>query len=77
MEKEKQIDKKQMILDLLKKEGETALSKICGILRMNQYYGERYCAELVDSKELEFREEGKTKYFKLKGDKKRDGKQTS
>ena len=69
---EKKIDKKEMIKELLKKEGEMALSKICGILRMNQYYGDRYCMDLVESKDLEFRMEGKTKLFKLRGDKKKD-----
>ena len=66
----KKLDKKEQIKKLLEKEGETPLYKICGMLRMNQFYGERYCNELVESKELELRIEGKTKYFKIKGVKK-------
>jgi hypothetical protein len=66
---EKQSSKKEQIIEYLKKEGEQPLYRLCGMLRMNQFYGERYCMELVDSKEAELRLDGKTKYFKLKGDK--------
>jgi len=67
---EKKLDKKEQIKELLKKEGETPLYKICGMLRMNQFYGEKYCMDLVEEKELELRLDGKTKYFKIKGGKK-------
>ncbi len=63
------MEKKQEIIKLLKNE-EMALSKICGILKMNIYYGERYCDELIKEKKLSLRKDGKTKYYRvLKGGK--------
>ena len=70
-------NKKDEILDLLKKDGETVLSAIAGKLSINHYYAERYLEELMAEGKIQSRTEekyGKTiKFFKLKEEKKKDG----
>lgn len=60
------MEKKEEILKLLNKEGKISFSRICGLLGINKYYGERYLVELVKEGKISLIQEDKTKYFEIK-----------
>jgi DeoR/GlpR family transcriptional regulator of sugar metabolism len=60
------MDKKQEILELLKKEGELSFSKICGMIRSNPYYAERYLNELEAEKKIKKEVRGTFTFYKIK-----------
>ena len=60
------LDKKEIILKLLKKEGELSTSKIAHNISSNQYRTEEILTELLDDKKIKRRQAKRGVYWGLK-----------
>ena len=60
------MEKEQEIFEFVKKEGEVAVSRICGILGINKYYAERYLESLIKQNKIESIKKGSYTYYKVK-----------